>query len=321
MQPASQEARSNDLPKILLYLAAVMVVGALLAPQILALATWASAWLADSESGVAKWLLDEIERAHFNRYFNRGVLVAAVVLLWPLVTSLKLNRDLMPSWQPLGGGGLRWLGGFVLAGGLLLAMGYAFFEAGAYVPATEPRWSKWGNALSAALGAGIIEEVFFRGAILGILLRTQRRGVAVFWCTFIFAIVHFLKPPVGWELDDADVRWWSGFLVVGQIFKGFGDAQFLIAEFSTLFAVGWVLAWARLRTGQLWLSMGLHGGWIFGLKYFSGITAGSAALGAGEWLPWIGVNLKIGLAPLVMVLATGWLAVGLMSRRKDQALG
>lgn len=321
MQPAKPESRSNDLPKILLYLAAVMVGGALLAPQIFALATWAKGWLGASESGIAKWLLDEIERAHFNRYFNRGVLVAAVAFLWPLVKSLKLNRTVMPSWSPVGGGALLWLGGFVLAGGLLLAMGYAFFEAGAYVPATEPRWSKWGNALSAALGAGILEEVFFRGSILGILLRTQRTGVAVFWCTFIFAMVHFLKPPVGWEIPDADIFWWSGFAVLGQISKGFGDAQFLLAEFSTLFAVGGMLAWARLRTGQLWLSMGLHGGWIFGLKYFSGITAGSAALSAGDWLPWIGVNLKIGLTPLVMVLVTGWLAVVMLGRRGNRDPG
>jgi membrane protease YdiL (CAAX protease family) len=321
MQAASTEPRSNDLPKIIAYLGAVMVGGALLAPQIAALAWWAKDALADSQLGVVKWLLDEIERAHFNRFFNRGVLVCAVLFLWPLVRSLKLGRDLMPTWQPLGRGVGLWLGGFGLAAGSLLLMGWGFYEAGAYAPATEPRWSKWDNALSAALGAGIIEEVFFRGAILGILLRTQRRGVAVFWCTFIFAFVHFLKPPVGWEIEDADIRWWSGFLVLGQIFKGFGDAQFLIAEFSTLFAVGWVLAWARLRTGQLWLSMGLHGGWIFGLKYFSGVTAGSVALGSGEWLPWIGINLKIGLVPLVMVLLTGWMAVRLFGGKKPQALG
>lgn len=320
MQPDSPESRPSDLPKILIYLAAVMVGGALLAPQIFALATWAKGWLGDSDAGAAKWLLDEIGRAHFNRYFNRGVLVCAILFLWPLARSLKLGRDLMPSWHPVKGGAGRWLVGFALAAGLLLLMGRGFVEAGAYQVAAEPRWSKWGNAMSAALGAGIIEEIFFRGAILGILLRTQRRGVAVLWCTFIFAIVHFLKPPVGWEIADQEIRWWSGFVVLGQISKGFGDTQFLLAEFSTLFAVGWVLAWTRLWTGQLWLGIGLHGGWIFGLKFFSAVTAGTPALAAGEWLPWIGVNLKIGLVPFAMVLLTGWLATALAGR-KSQALG
>ncbi len=124
---------------------------------------------------------------------------------------------------------------------------------------------------------------------------------AVLWATFIFASVHFLKPPEGWQIADDQVVWSSGFAVLAQIAKGFGDVQFLIAEFATLFAVGWVLTLARLQTGALWAGIGLHGGWVFGLKYFSALTFHQAG-----WLPWIGPNLKVGLAPLAMVLFTGW---------------
>ena len=35
-------------------------------------------------------------------------------------------------------------------------------------------------------------------------------------------------------------------------------------------------------------------------------------LAAGDYLPWIGVNLKIGLVPLVIVLVTGWITLRLM---------
>lgn len=95
-----------------------------------------------------------------------------------------------------------------------------------------------------------------------------------------------------------------------QIAAGFGDVQFLLAEFATLFAVGWVLAQVRLQTGALWAGIGLHGGWVFGLKYFSALMAYNSG-----WLPWIGPNLKIGLAPLLTVLCTGWIASRLLRAR------
>ena len=71
-------------------------------------------------------------------------------------------------------------------------------------------------------------------------------------------------------------------------------------------------SWTPARTGQLWASMGLHGGWVFGLKYFSALTLGSKALRAGDHLPWIGLNLKIGLAPLLVITLTGLIVLRLL---------
>jgi uncharacterized protein len=186
-------------------------------------------------------------------------------------------------------------------------LGFVFLKFGAYELRPDVRWFKFGEPVTAALGAGIVEEFFFRGLVLGLLLRTMKPMTAVFWTTVIFALVHFLKPPEGWQIADADVTWSSGFAVLAQIARGFGDVRFLLAEFATLFAVGWVLAQARMKTGMLWAGIGLHGGWIFGLKYFSALTYAQPG-----WLPWIGANLKIGLAPLAMVLITGWIALRLL---------
>jgi hypothetical protein len=60
--------------------------------------------------------------------------------------------------------------------------------------------------------------------------------------------------------------------------------------------------------------MGLHAGWVFGLKYFSALTRGSKPLREGEHLPWIGENLRIGLVPLIVVLITGWIAIAITRR-------
>ncbi len=311
MQAASP-GNSPALPKLLLYLLAVMVGGALLSVPLFHLGKGAQAWLQASswkDASLTAWLLKEIERAHFTRYFNRAVLVCAIVLIWPFMRWVRLDRRLLPAWRPWGSGLRQWAAGFLLAAGLLLALGMVFCQIGAYQLRPDARWLKLGEPITAALGAGIVEEFFFRGLLLGLLLRTMSTRGALVSGTFVFALVHFLKPPEGWQIEDAAVTWGSGFLVLKQIAIGFGDVQFLLAEFATLFAVGWVLARARMQTGALWAGIGLHGGWVFGLKYFSALTNH-----AGGWLPWIGANLKIGLAPLLTVLLTGWLASLLLPR-------
>jgi len=312
MQAASP-GTSPALPKLLLYLFAVMLGGALLAVPLFHLGKAGQAWLSASslhDSGPATWLLQEIERARFTRYFNRAVLVCAIVFIWPFLRWVRLERSLLPRWKPLGDGIRQWALSFVLASGLLLVLGFVFFKMGAYQLHPQPRWFNFGAPLTAALGAGIVEEFFFRGLLLGLLLRTMSTRSALIAGTFIFALVHFLKPPEGWQIEDAAITWSSGFLVLQQIALGFGDVQFLLAEFATLFAVGWVLARVRMQTGALWAGIGLHGGWVFGLKYFSALTIPTSG-----WLPWIGANLKIGLAPLFMVLFTGWIASRLLPTR------
>jgi membrane protease YdiL (CAAX protease family) len=312
MQAASHN-RAPALPKLLLYLFAVMLGGALLAVPLFHLGKAGHAWLSASslrESGLVIWLLGEIEKARFTRYFNRAVLVCAIVLIWPFLRWVRLDRSLLPVWKPFGTGLRQWALGFALASGLLLMLGLIFFQLGAYQLRPDTRWWRLGEAVTAALGAGIVEEFFFRGLLLSLLLRTMSGRSALLAGTFVFALVHFLKPPEGWQIEDAAVTWSSGFLVLGQIAASFGDTQFLLAEFATLFAVGWVLAHVRMQTGALWAGIGLHGGWVFGLKYFSGITHYHSS-----WLPWIGHNLKIGLAPLLTVLLTGWIAFHLLRTR------
>lgn len=312
MQAASPGS-SPALPKLLLYLFAVMFGGALLSVPLFHLGKAAQGWLYTSslhDVGLVKWLLSEIERAQFTRYFNRAVLICALLFIWPFMRWVRLERTLLPAWRPFKAGLKQWAIGFILAAGLLLALGFVFLKTGAYQLRPDARWGKVGEPMTAALGAGIVEEFFFRGLLLGLLLRTMTETKALLSLTFAFALVHFLKPPEGWQISDAAVTWSSGFLVLRQIAAGFGDVQFLLAEFATLFAVGWVLAKMRMQTGALWAGIGLHGGWVFGLKYFSALTTY-----AGTWLPWIGANLKVGLMPLCTVLLTGWIAARLLRQR------
>jgi membrane protease YdiL (CAAX protease family) len=150
--------------------------------------------------------------------------------------------------------------------------------------------------LLASITVPFIEETFFRGIILGLLLRAGRKYIAIFAVSLIFAAVHFLKAP---DRTSEIVTWTSGFSSIAHAFDGIRDPMMLASALATLFFIGWILADARVLTHSLWLSIGLHAGWIFGGGTFS-LLARQRILG----LPWVGKNLLVGIIPLGVAALT-----------------
>jgi hypothetical protein len=85
----------------------------------------------------------------------------------------------------------------------------------------------------------------------------------------------------------------------------------VLAAFTTLFLLGWILADARLRTRSLWLPIGLHSGWIFVSGVVGKVTK------RPEILPWLGRNFLIGLIPLGLALVS-WALMFLWLRYEDR---
>ena len=81
----------------------------------------------------------------------------------------------------------------MLASGLLLALGFVFFKLGAYQLSTSPRWLKLGEPITAALGAGIIEEFFFRGLLLGLLGARQLAILVAMPAGLMFTCVFYVS--------------------------------------------------------------------------------------------------------------------------------
>jgi membrane protease YdiL (CAAX protease family) len=156
--------------------------------------------------------------------------------------------------------------------------------------------------LAAAIVVPLIEELFFRGLFLGILLRSVRPVVAALITSAFFAIVHFLKAPTR---TNETVTWLSGFHSIANSFAQFADPMMMLASFTTLFLIGWILADARLRTRSLFLPIGLHSGWIFVAGVVGKMTKRETII-----LPWLGTNLLIGLLPLALGLITWALMIG-----------
>src|SRR5207237_1379916 len=166
-------------------------------------------------------------------------------------------------------------------------------------------WSRIGTVLLAAISVPFIEETFFRGIVLGILLRTGRKLLSIVTVSALFAAVHFLK---GSEREPAIVTWTSGFQSIGDAFAGFGDPMMVLAAFATLFLIGCILADARVLTRSLWLPIGLHAGWIFASGTFSWLARRQMVA-----LPWLGKNLLVVIIPLGLAAVT-WIIMRLWLR-------
>ena len=145
-------------------------------------------------------------------------------------------------------------------------------------------------------------EAFFRGIVLGVLLRTGRISLSIAVFSALCAAVHPLK---GAEREPAIVTWTSGFESIGDAFAGFGDLMMVLAAFATLFLIGCILGDARVLTRSLWLPIGLHAGWIFASGTFSWMARRQMVA-----LPWLGNNLLVGIVPLGLAAVT-WILMRL----------
>jgi membrane protease YdiL (CAAX protease family) len=276
----------KDAARLLGYFAATILFGALAAP----LLYWAAQGLA------ARGILPALAAFDFESFFHRALMIGALLFLWPLLRSLRVHgpQDLGLVRNPDRARDAA--AGFCLAAVPLFCLGIVLLATGIYRLRADIPWLAVATvALSAAI-VPLIEESLFRGIFLGVLLRGNRPLVATLLSAAIFSIVHFLKAP---EETTTAVDWTSGFVSIAHSLDQFAEPLLLLAGFTILFLIGWILAEARLRTRSLWLSIGLHAGWIFAAGAFGKI--GHREILA---LPWLGRSLQIGIVPLAVGLGT-----------------
>lgn len=292
----------KSLGKIILYLIATVVIGALLAAPLY----WGGHWLAGHD------IFPALAQTPFRRYFHRSLLVAALVLLWPTARWLQISSvralGLEPNprrWKDAATGFAASLGAMAILASVMLALHIvepkALFKPTVFL-----------GAASAAIGASFVEEWLFRGAILGLLTRSLSGYAALFFTSALFSILHFMKPNTP---DPGTIGWASGFAMIPPAFANFSEPWLVLGGFVTLFCVGWVLGWSRLKTHSLWMPFGLHAGWVFGLKTFSGTT--KRTMNVTETMPWFGETLYVGIGSVLAVLFTGWVVWLLLRERRS----
>jgi membrane protease YdiL (CAAX protease family) len=235
----------------------------------------------------------------FQKFFNRAMLVAAVVLFWPLLYWLGMRGWRPPAFRT----DLRWKerlwSGFFMGGGAMVLLGAGLWVEGVYRLRGVPGFADVLFLAVSASAVGLLEEVLFRGVLTGLFLRGTGPVGALWWTSGLFAMVHFLKPDPSVKVPE--VGWLSGFALVPHSFHQFADPLLFLGGFGTLLTLGLVLGMALQRTGSLWMSIGFHAGLVFA----KGLFLMCFRLVA-ERQPWAGSQLQVGLAPVLALSLAGW---------------
>lgn len=244
--------------------------------------------------------------------------------LWPflLLMGVASRRALglaLPKAELLRAVRGGWLIGVAMLGTLVLAELYL----GIRIPDSDgpPLLSLLEKAVAALIGGlliGLLEELFFRGALYSALRRRANIGAAAVGSAALYALVHFLKPhalPPGVVFDWAGT--WSMFLHVFVSLFQWQHLDSLVA----LFSAGVLLALIRERTGHIGWAIGLHAGWVFVIQLTRRVTDGdetaSLAFLTGQYdgvIGWLGAGW-IGLLAWIY-----WRVTTSKSKRLDPAM-
>jgi membrane protease YdiL (CAAX protease family) len=257
---------------ILLYVVAVAVAGAVLAP-----------WL--------YWLARPWGDFPFRRVFDRSVLIVALAGLWPLLRSLGIRSWAQIGWGKSPDGWRQSATGFLIGGISMTVIGAVLFLTGSRVV----DWSRLPGRLPQFLVTGIvvalIEETFFRGGLQQAFRREWPPVLAVAVASVVYAALHFLKSE-GFRIAPEAVTWTTGFTCLTGVFTGFIGQPDILPSFVTLLLVGWVLGWTLEWTKALYWPVGLHAGWVLGNETCRWLGVGSPV---GEFWMWPVLLLPWGL--------------------------
>ena len=297
----------SEAGAIILWLAASLLAAALLTPHLYG---WGKALFASTElidyPAAVESIASSAGRAKPDRYFSRSLLISALALLPLLIRRVKcLPRDPLADVYALRR--LPWSKRLtLLACGLLIGM--ASLGALALVleatGAAAPRETGFSivkffsKAFVPALGVGLVEELLFRGLLLGLWLRTYPVRTALIGSSLMFSVVHFLSPPDGMVIADPRA-WYAGFEILGSTLGHFANPLFFVTDFTMLTMIGLLLGWCRISTFSLWLPIGLHAGLVLALKTISMVRV--ISIESPLPLLLIGNDLKSGLLPLATI--------------------
>jgi membrane protease YdiL (CAAX protease family) len=149
----------------------------------------------------------------------------------------------------------------------------------------------------AALLIGLIEEAFFRAILLGGIAQHFGIRAALIVSAAIYALAHLVRSPRHYYLTGFHPA--AGFENLVASLARIAHPDDLVAMMVGLFLLGLVLGTAFVVTGRVYLSVGLHAGFVIGAKCWPLV-----AVGANEYPRWLA-----GPGPIPLIAApAAWAA-------------
>ncbi|HLN86917.1 MAG TPA: CPBP family intramembrane glutamic endopeptidase [Candidatus Limnocylindrales bacterium] len=236
---------------------------------VLALTCVISPWLAAGAAWIATgWPNLISEPIPFSRIFNRAFMISGILLFvfgWRLLAGAQWKQLLVMKFR-LACGDLGT--GLGLAIGSMVVLATAMTASHVFEPffrlSLAESFGIIASAVSAGIFAGALEEVFFRGLLFKGLYDAGRPLRAYLLVNLFYSLLHFVRPGQAYFLAGFEPL--AGFRHLFKTFAPFLNPLAILPGIFGLFLIGVVLSYALLRTGKLYLSIGLHAGWIIALK-------------------------------------------------------
>jgi membrane protease YdiL (CAAX protease family) len=261
----------RPLRALLIYIIAVFIGGALLAPPLYFFVQSVAHPYPESFS---HGFGEKIANAAFHRYVNRCILIITLAGLWPLVKNLGFSSMAEVGLVKPRGQMKKVAAGFLV--GLISLAIIAGLAFACHARQMNPRLSngKVAERLLEAAGTAVVtallEELLFRGAFFGALRKAVPWVLALVLSSAFYAFMHYFDSTKG---ITGPITWLSGLQLLPLMFGNLGNLHAAVPGVFNLTLAGMLLAWAYQRTGNLYFSIGLHMGWIFWVKAYAIVTA------------------------------------------------
>ncbi len=248
----------------------------------------------------------------FDRVASRvAMLVFAVELTW-------LCRHLNLRTKADFGYGLPWrrftrqclLWGVV--GFFTAALGAAFLVAAdlrTLAPGFTASAGACARLLVLGIGSGIsvalIEESVMRGGLHTAIARESGDLVAALVTAILFALLHFFARS---RIPAGELNWLSGFDLLARSLTPLRHPLLVLDALLAWITVFLILAWTRVRTGNIAMAIGLHAGWVVVLRMLQEATTRGPAAAHSVWIGSFDGLLGYWMLPWGALVAAGlWL--------------
>jgi membrane protease YdiL (CAAX protease family) len=239
----------------------------------------------------------------FPRIFDRTVMVMVAIALIAQWRELRVMRLLRGGFAHPMRNLPRATRGFLIAIAAIATLVYLAVFLGAHADETSGGlWQSIPKYFLAAIAIAIIEEGFFRAILLVGMETDFGRTSALLLSSAIYSVSHLVRSPAKFYVTGLHPL--AGLETLGLSLAHLANPAAMLPTFIGLFLLGIVLGEAFLETGTVYLSIGLHAGFVLGAKLWPRMTAAGATL--PDWLRGYGSQ------PLISGLAAWMIAIAIL---------